>query len=156
MLKLRHFQSRQNKYSGAWLSSTTTATSSYLSNAEFKASLCRLNTVKHDDILTFNPQRAGDDPQLYLCSCEGGLPKPLSYGYHFVGCRVDGNAIILHDTVAHAVAWLFRSTLGTSVCLEPLRLFEEVSPDDKRRPDISLRNPHGGGRRRCDRRRWLR
>ena len=42
--------------------------------------------------------------------------------------------------------WLFRSTLGLSVALEPPRLFSEVNPNDNRRPDILLCNPHGGGK----------
>ena len=33
-----------------------------------------------------------------------------------------------------------------SVALEPLRLFSEFNPHDNRRPDILLRNPHGGGK----------
>ena len=32
------------------------------------------------------------------------------------------------------------------LCLEPLKLFDEMNPDDNRRPDILLRNPHGGGK----------
>ena len=36
--------------------------------------------------------------------------------------------------------------MGVSVCLEPLGLFNEIYPDDNRRPDILLRNPFGGGR----------
>ena len=67
------------------------------------------------------------------------------YLYHCVGCLKDANAQILHNTVQHSFAWLFR-TLGVSVCLEPLGLFNKIYPDDNRRPDILLRNPVGGGR----------
>jgi len=58
---------------------------------------------------------------------------------------VDGNAIILHDAVVHTLVWLFRSALGLSVSFEPRKLFSEANPDDNRRPDILLRNLHGGG-----------
>ena len=30
-----------------------------------------------------------------------------------------------------------------SVCLEPLGLFNDINPDDNRRPDILVRNPYG-------------
>ena len=49
---------------------------------------------------------------------------------------------IVHNTVQHAFAWLFRA-LGVSVCLEPLGLLNYLYPDDNRRPDILLRNPFG-------------
>ena len=65
--------------------------------------------------------------------------------YHCVGCLKDANAQILHNTVQHSFAWLFR-TLGVSICLEPLGLFNDVYPDDNRRPDVLLRNSYGSGR----------
>ena len=52
---------------------------------------------------------------------------------------------ILHNSVQHSFAWLFR-TSGVSICLEPLGIFNDIYPDDNRRPDILLRNPYGGGR----------
>ena len=36
--------------------------------------------------------------------------------------------------------------LGLSVALEPLNLFSNLDPDDNRRPNILIRNPHGGGK----------
>ena len=51
---------------------------------------------------------------------------------------MDGNAIILHDAVVHTLVWLFRSTLGLSVSVEPLGLFSQINPDNNRRPDILL------------------
>ena len=142
-LKLRHFLSRQNKYSGAWLSASLTDPAARLSNAEFKASTCRLNIFNHSDFLTNDPRRSMTDSDSNFCACSGRQEK-LSL-YHCVGCLKDANTQILHNTVQHSFAWLFR-TLGVSVCLEPLGLFNEIYPDDNRRPDILLRNPFGGGR----------
>ena len=51
---------------------------------------------------------------------------------------MDGNAIILHDAVVHTLVWLFRSSLGLSVSVEPLGLFSQINPDNNRRPDILL------------------
>ena len=82
----------------------------------------------------------------YECTDDGTSKSLGLYGYHFVGCKVDNNEIILHDTVVHTLVWLFRGTSGLSVSLEPLRLFSEVNPDDNRWANILLRNPHGGGR----------
>lgn len=65
-------------------------------------------------------------------------------GYHITGCKKDANAIRSHDNVVHTVVMLFRS-LGHSVALEPLNLFSNLDPNN-RRPDILLRNPHGGGK----------
>ena len=65
-------------------------------------------------------------------------------GYHITGCKKDANAIRSHDNVVHTVVMLFRS-LGHSVALEPLNLFSNLDPDDNRRPNILIRNPHGGG-----------
>ena len=98
------------------------------------------------DILTFNRNRPIDRPRTYECTCNGTSKSSGLYEYHFVECKVDGNGIILHDTVVHTLVWLFRGTSGLSVSLEPLRLFSEVNPDDNRRANILLRNPHGGGR----------
>ena len=99
-----------------------------------------------DAVFTFNLNSLNDDPRAYECACDDA-PKPLgSYGYHFVGCEVDGNAIIIHDTLVHTSVQLFRSALGLSVALEPPRLFSEVNPNDNRRPDILLCNPHGDGK----------
>ena len=54
-------------------------------------------------------------------------------------------AIRLHDNVVHILVMLLR-VLGLSVALEPLNLFSNLDPDDNRRPDILIRNPHGGGK----------
>ena len=66
-------------------------------------------------------------------------------GYHQTGCKKDGGAIRLHDNLVHVIVMLLR-LLGLSVDLEPLNMFRNSEPDDGRRPDIFLRNPHGGGR----------
>ena len=72
-----------------------------LSSVEFKAALCRQSVHRMDAVFTFNLNSLNDDPRAYECACDDA-PKPLgSYGYHFVGCEVDGNAIIIHDTLVH-------------------------------------------------------
>ena len=53
----------------------------------------------------------------------------------------------MHNTVQHSFAWLFR-TLGVSVCLEPLGLFNEIYPDDNRRPITKLVN-NSNDQQRC-------
>jgi hypothetical protein len=63
-------------------------------------------------------------------------------GYHQTGCKKDGGAIRLHDNLVHVIVTLLR-LLGLSVDLEPLNMFRNSEPDDGRRPDIFLRNPHG-------------
>ena len=65
--------------------------------------------------------------------------------YHCVCCLKDANEQILHITVQHAFAWLFR-TLSVSVRLEPSGLFNDLCPEENRIPDILLRNSYGGGR----------
>ena len=59
---------------------------------------------------------------------------------------------ILHSLLArslintrHILVTLLR-LLGLSVTLEPLNLFSNLDPDDNRRSDILIRNPHGGGK----------
>ena len=68
-LKLRHFLSRQNKYSGAWLSASLTDPAARLSNAEFKASTCRLNIFNHSDFLTNDSRRLTTDSDSDFCAC---------------------------------------------------------------------------------------
>ena len=67
------------------------------------------------------------------------------FGYHITSCKKDANAIRLHDNVVHILVMLLR-LLSLSVALEPLYLFFNLDPDDNRRPDILIRNPHGGGK----------
>jgi len=69
----------------------------------------------------------------------------MAHGYHFTGCKKEGNAIRLHDNVVHTLVALFR-LIGLSVALEPMHMFSDLEPDDNRRPDILIRNPYGGGR----------
>jgi len=38
-------------------------------------------------------------------------------------------------------------SLGLAVSLEPIGLFDNVNPEDNRRPDILIHNPYGGGQR---------
>ena len=67
------------------------------------------------------------------------------FGYHIASCKKDANTICLHDNVVHTIVMLLR-VLGLSVALEPLNLFSNLDPNDNRRPDILIRNPHGGGK----------
>ena len=80
-----------------------------------------------------------------ICSCDGPIKTIDRFGYHFTGCKKEGNAIRLHDNVVHTLVALFRS-LGLSVALEPMHMFSDLQSDDNRRPDILIRNPYGGGR----------
>ena len=65
------------------------------------------------------------------------------FGYHMVGCKVGANAIRLHDEVVFTLANLFRS-IGIEPVVEPVRLFDaDPDLDDRRRPDILIRNPRG-------------
>ena len=66
-------------------------------------------------------------------------------GYHQTACKKDGGAIRLHDNLVHVIVKLLR-LLGLSVDLEPLDMFRNTQPDDGRRPDIVVRNTHGGGK----------
>ena len=58
-------------------------------------------------------------------------------------CKVGANAIRLHDEVVFTLANLFRS-IGIDPVVEPVRLFDaDPDLDDRRRPDILIRNPRG-------------
>lgn len=60
-----------------------------------------------------------------------------------VGCKVGANAIRLHDEVVFALADLFRS-INVDPVVEHVRLFDaDPDLDDRRRPDIIIRNPRG-------------
>ena len=60
-----------------------------------------------------------------------------------VGCKVGANAIRLHDEVVFTSANLFRS-IRVDLVVEPVRLFDaDPDLDDRRRPNILIRNPGG-------------
>ena len=60
-----------------------------------------------------------------------------------MGRKIGANAIRLHDQVVVLIARLFRS-LRLEAIVEPIRLFEEVSPNsENQRPDILIRHPRG-------------
>ena len=85
---------------------------------------------------------------IFRCSCDGdSRPKLIDpYGYRLVGCKIDANAIRLHDEVVAMVAKLFR-TLRLDAIVEPMRLFGNADEDaSNQRPDIFIRNPRGLGR----------
>ena len=44
-----------------------------------------------------------DDLRIYECAFDGTSKPSGLYGYHYVGYKVDDNAIILHDAVFHAL-----------------------------------------------------
>ena len=67
------------------------------------------------------------------------------FGHHIASRKKNANAIRLHDNVVHTLV-MFLCLLSLSVALEPLNLFSNLDPDDNRRPDILIRNPHGGGK----------
>ena len=73
--------------------------------------------------------------------------KPINpFGYHMVGCKIEANAIRLHDEVVSLLARLFRC-LRVDAIMEPMRIFANVSGGgNNQRPDILLRNPRGFGR----------
>ena len=74
-----------------------------LTDEEFRAALYWQNTQRDDAVLIFNQNRPHDDPRAYECANDG-TSKPLGlYVYHFVGCKVDGSAIILHGVVVHTL-----------------------------------------------------
>ena len=115
---------------------------------EFIAAYCKRNTVQNPYILKSNPMqaiRAGHD---LLCRCSRGrTPAHIDpYGYHFVGCKFNANAIRLHDNLVHQLVLLFR-TLNLFVTLEPIHMFNNIESEDNRRPDILINNPYGGGPR---------
>ena len=87
---------------------------------------------------------AGDSEQSLTCRCDR-VVKPIDpFGYHMVGCKVGANAIRLHDDeVVFTLANLFRS-IGIEPVVELVRLFDaDPDLDDRRRPDILIRNPLG-------------
>lgn len=93
-----YIKSRQNKYSVAYLSVSLTNPAACLSNAEFKASTCRLNVFRHSDILAHDLRRSTSDPDsdLYVRS-EIQEKKSLC---HVVDCLKDANAQTLHNAVS--------------------------------------------------------
>ena len=74
---------------------------SQLTNEEFRTALYLQNTIRNGAILTFNRNRPSDDPRAYECACDGTSKSLGLYRHHFVGCKVNGNANILHDAVVY-------------------------------------------------------
>ena len=107
------------------------------------AALCRRNTFECNVVPRLSVALAGDSEQSLTCRCDI-VVKPIDpFGYHMVGCKVGANAIRLHDEVVFTLANLFRS-IGIEPVVEPVRLFDaDPDLDDRRRPDILIRNPRG-------------
>ena len=108
-----------------------------------------ISAKKQDQKISYNATKslsvalAGDSDQSLPCRCDR-VVKPIDpFGYHMVGCKVGANAIRLHDEVVFTLANLFRS-IGIEPMVEPVRLFDaDPDLDDRRRPDILIRNPRG-------------
>ena len=142
-LYCRNLMSSINPTSGAWLLAGMSHPSFRLSPFEFTAALCRRNTVVNTSIPTFNSY-GNDNHQNYQCPCYGRNTTIDPFGYHLTNCKIAGGVIRFHDNVVHVLVMLFR-LLGLSVALEPLHMFSHLEADDNRKPDILVRNPHGGG-----------
>ena len=144
-LYYRYLISSINEYSGAWISAGMSDPSFRLTPLEFTAAMCRRNSTKNPNIPVYNKHCASDKLENYQCACDGKTKMLDPIGYHQTGCKKDGGAIRSHDNLVHVIVKLLR-LLGLSVDLEPYDMFRNSEPDDGRRPDIFLRNPHGGGR----------
>ena len=114
-----------------------------LSNEEFKAAMCKRNTLENPSIPKPNPQLHEGSNNLFPCRCNRRMFCDL-FGYHWPSCPFLGFAKIFHDSVAHLMVTHLRSS-GLVVHLEPLHLFENIQDEDHRRPDILISNPYGGG-----------
>ena len=132
-----------NVDSGAWLKAGMINKRFIMNNDEFAAALCRRNTFECNIVPRLSVALAGDSEQSLTCRCDR-VVKPIDpFGYHMVGCEIGANAIRLHDEVAFTLANLFRSIIIGPV-VEPVRLFDaDPDLDDRRRPDILIRNPRG-------------
>ena len=108
--------------------------------------MCRRNTFSNTLIPAFNGHGASDNNQNYQCSCDGPPKMIDQFGHHITGCKKDANAIRLHDNIVHTIVILLHLLGLLVVALEPLNLFSNLDPDDNRRSDILIRNPHGGGK----------
>ena len=126
-LYYRNLVSSINPTSGAWLSAGMSHPSFILSSFEFMAAMCRRNTTPDTSIPEYNRHVPSDTPQNYQCSCDGPIKTIDGSGYHFTGCKEEGNAIRLHDNAVHTVVTLFRS-IGLSVALEPLMSLNSTVP----------------------------
>ena len=74
------------------------------------------------------------------CHCAS---KPLLdlYGHHLAtGCAKMNCRFVTHDSVAHTMNDILHYT-GHRTKLEERRVFQEINPDDNRRPDITVYNP---------------
>ena len=142
-IRYRNFLSNNNETSGLWLRPYMMSKDHRLSNEEFKAALCRRNTIENPSIPKSNPQRGEHANNAFRCTCKRNALKD-PFGYHWPACTVGRFATWLHDDVVHLLVILLRS-IGLVVILEPLHLFENLQADDNRRPDICINNPYGGG-----------
>ena len=141
--ELMNLVASMNVDSGAWLKAGMINKRLIMSNDEFAAALCRRNTFECNIVPRLSVALAGDSEQNLTCRCDR-VVKPIdSFGYHMVGCKVGANAIRLHDEVGFTLANLFRS-IGVDPGMEPVRLFDaDPDLDDRRRPDVLIRNPRG-------------
>ena len=83
-------------------------------------------------------------PQHFMCPCDE-VDKILDrLGYHITGCKKDGLAIRSHNCFRNTVAYFLRS-LGLYLPLESIRLFDNDTSDDNRRPNLLIFYLFGGG-----------
>ena len=137
-----------NSDSGAWLTAGLSPKLFVMSNDEFISAICRRNTVQDPRVPKYTSALSRESYDSFQCVCDGGAqPKVIDpFGYHLVGCKIGANAIRLHDQVVVLIARLLRS-LRLEAIVEPIRLFEEASPNsENQRPDILIRHPRGFGR----------
>ena len=147
-VKWRNWFSLMNSDSGAWLTAGLSPKLFVMSNDEFISAICRRNTVQDPRVPKYTSALSRESYDSFQCACDGGAqPKVIDpFGYHLVGCKIGANAIRLHDQVVVLIARLFRS-LRLEAIVEPIRLFEEASPNsENQRPDILIRHPRGFGR----------
>ena len=120
-----------------------------MSNNEFVSANCRRNTFEDPMAPKRTPIVSREDSNLFRCGCDRSAQvKPIDpFGYHMVGCKIEANAIRLHDEVVSLLARLFRC-LRVDAIMEPMRIFANVSGGgNNQRPDILLlTNPRGFGR----------
>jgi len=123
--------SSMNADSGAWLQAGMIHTKFVITNDEFISAMCRPNTFENSIIPKLTP--------VFYRS----VKSIDHFGYHMVDCKVGANAIRLYDEVVITLASLLKSTHIDPV-VEPLQLFDSVPDlDDRRRPDILIRNTRG-------------
>ena len=128
----RNWISSINVDSGAWLSAGLSPKLFLMSNNEFVSAVCRRNTYEDPVVPKRAPALSRENSNLFRCGCDGGAqPKPMDpFGYHMVGCKVEANAIRLHDEIVSMLARLFRS-IRVDAIVEPMRIFTEASGELK-------------------------